>query len=176
MDWSSFFSALLGGGLALAGQGVQAHFSRSSELRQRGEVAAIAIRDLSQQVEALYLNGVDGEGRLEEELDGKRGRAVAKLRGEALLVPQEVVRERVGEVGSMFSNLVALEQFGGVTQRKAVWDLSRWLETVIGAYLRRERQEDEPDFLGEYRAVIADAHATWEEHDEIQRQQRRTQR
>lgn len=176
MEWASFFSALLGGGLALAGQGVQARFVRSSELRQRGEAAAVAIRDLSQQVEALYPNGTDKYGRLESRLETTRDSAVAKLRGEALLISQKQVRERVLEAGSMFGDLLAIDQFGGATERKAVWELSRWLETVVGSYLRREQQASEPDFLAQYRLAIADAYAAWDEQYEMQREYERTQR
>jgi len=176
MEWSSFFSALLGGALALAGQGVQASFSRSSELRQRGEAAAAAILDLLQQVEALYPKGTDKYGRLESHLEPTRDLEIAKLRGEAHLIPQAPVRERVSEVGSMLGDLFAIEQFGGVTERKAVWELSRWLEAVVGSYLRRERQANEPDFLSEYRAAISDAYAAWDEQYETQREYERTQR
>lgn len=169
-------SALLGGGLALAGQGVQARFARSSELRQRGEAAAVAIRDLSQQVETLYPNGTDKYGRLASHLETTRDLAVAKLRGEALLISQKQVRERVLEVGAMLGDLFAIEQFGGATERKAVWELARWLETVIGSYLRREQQASEPDFLAEYRSAISDAYAAWDEQYEMQREYQRTQR
>lgn len=176
MEWSSFLSALLGGALALAGQGVQASFSRSSELRHRGEAAAVAIRDLSQQIEALYPKATGRCGRLESRLEPTRDLAVAKLRGEALLIPQAPVRQRVSEVGSMLGDLFAIEQFGGVTERRAVWELSRWLETVVGSYLRRERQAGEPDFLPEYRTAISDAYAAWDEQYEMQREYERAQR
>ena len=132
MDWSSFLSAPLGGALTLVGQGVQARISRSSELRQRGEAAAVVIRDLLRQIEALYLNGTDKDGRLESDVGRTRELAIEKLRGEAILTPQESVRDRTSEVGAILRDLFAVEKFGGVTERKAVSDLSRWLETVVG--------------------------------------------
>lgn len=170
MDWSSFLSALLGGFLALAGQAVQAHFSRSSELRQRGEAAALAVRDLSQQIESLYPGHTDKYGRLEDEHEATRDLAVARLRGEALVIPKTLVRQRVIEVGSLLGDLFAIEQFGGGSERTAVWQLARWLETILGCYLRRESQPAEPDFLREHRAAISDAHAAWEEEYQMQRE------
>lgn len=76
----------------------------------------------------------------------------------------------------MLGDLFAIEQFGGVAERKAVWELSRWLETVVGSYLRRESQANEPDFLSEYRTAISDAYAAWDEQYEMQREYERTQR
>lgn len=129
-----------------------------------------------QQIEALYPKATDRYGRLESSLEPTRALAVAKLRGEGLLIPRENVRQRVSEVGSMLGDLFAIEQFGGVAERKAVWELSRWLETVVGSYLRRESQANEPDFLSEYRTAISDAYAAWDEQYEMQREYERTQR
>lgn len=170
MDWSSLLSALLGGALALAGQGLQGRTSRRTELRHRSELAAVAVRDLAQQIGSLFRRHTDKHGSLDVEDEKARLSLVAKLRGEALLIGDSGVRTTLLEAGGVLNDSFAVQQFHGTSEVTVNTQVCGWLETSIGSYLRRESQPATPTFMTDYRAAIDRAYETWaEQYEETRR-------
>lgn len=176
MDWSSLLSALVGGLIALSGQWLQALLSGRAEVRRRGEDAAVKAQALLHEIDVLGRKygfaGHEGLTNVNEERDVLVGR----VRGCSLLIEDRVVRERLLFITGALEDPLGLRDFAGVSESASTWRLVRWGEKVLGAYIRRENQSAEPEFINEYRGALADADAAREEQYKMRLEWQRQER
>jgi hypothetical protein len=168
MDWNSVVLVALGGAISYVGMWLQSLQAGRSERRNRTATAALAVRAALLDIEMMETrwHDIDGHGRVS--IRPETTAAVQTMRSEVMLIPDRDVRTRLDEVAALLGDSDSIQAFHHDFEFLVRQRLCTWGREAIGAYLRGDKQPDEPPFLPEYRTAVAEAdEAAREAHEAL---------
>lgn len=164
MDWSNFFSALLGGALTLAGQSYFTHQgNRRAELqasRQAAEAAGTEVRALAAHLRERGTQGIENAHAIV--------RIGEQARGHAIKISDQRVREELLWIIEALTGIDLIRySLYHLPEMAIAWHLRGRSDNVVGAYIRDEQYPLRPQEIMSYATAFRDGEKQLERQDQM---------